>query len=173
MKVNWFMLAISAALLWGLGAFVNKIAVGVFKAPSATAMLFMGVGIGASVIVYFLVKTPQLAPWLKIFGIALCVLLAAFAVCVAAFHCPELKWQGLVIAFLAGVIWTAGQVVVFIALDGGANASRLAPIYNLNTVVTVILALAFLSEGPGDFWGYARIAGAVICSVGTGLLVNF
>ncbi len=48
----------------------------------------------------------------------------------------------------AGVLWATGMVFAILALRGGAEVSRLVPIYNANTLVALLLAVTVLREIP-------------------------
>jgi uncharacterized membrane protein len=48
----------------------------------------------------------------------------------------------------AGALWAMGMVFALLALRGGADVARLVPLYNANTVVALVLAIAVLGELP-------------------------
>ncbi|MBK8164923.1 MAG: hypothetical protein IPK64_03045 [bacterium] len=52
------------------------------------------------------------------------------------------------VALGIGVSWGLGMIAVVLGIDRfGAPLSKLAPLYNLNTLVVVLLALVLFSEG--------------------------
>ncbi len=71
-----------------------------------------------------------------------------------------------------GVLWALGQILVYLALVRGADISRMAPIYNLNTLFVVVLGVLLLGELPDKaqalrvgFGALLITAGAVLVSI--------
>ena len=64
----------------------------------------------------------------------------------------------------AGALWALGMVFAVLALRGGVDVARLVPIYNANTVVALVLAVAILREVPqsGDLLRIGTGAALVI-----------
>lgn len=70
-----------------------------------------------------------------------------------------------------GVLWGLGMLFSFLAIETGANVSRLVPIYNCNTLIAVLLGILVLRE-LGDASQIIRILiGSVLIVVG-GVLVS-
>lgn len=70
----------------------------------------------------------------------------------------------------AGLLWAMGMVFAVLALREGADVARLVPLYNANTLVALVLAIALLGEIPG-LRDIVKIGmGSVLIIVG-GLLV--
>lgn len=61
------------------------------------------------------------------------------------FQMPALKIT--LSAFFIGLSWVLGMIMVSVALSKyGASVSKLAPLYNMNTLIVVILGLIVFSE---------------------------
>ncbi len=70
-----------------------------------------------------------------------------------------------------GVLWGLGMLFSFLAIETGADVSRLVPIYNCNTLIAVLLGILVLRE-IGDASQIIRIlVGSVLIVVG-GVLVS-
>ena len=80
----------------------------------------------------------------------------------------ELKSNGLALA--AGIIWGIGMIAVAVAIAQKADISRLTPIFNANTLVTVVLGIIFLHEIPNTSQMLRVIAGAVLIVIGAVLV---
>ncbi len=70
----------------------------------------------------------------------------------------------------AGILWGLGMVSVVLALSGGADISRLTPIFNTNTLVAVILGILVLGELPASPDKFKVIAGALMIVAGSVLV---
>ncbi len=70
----------------------------------------------------------------------------------------------------AGALWALGMIFAVLALRGGVDVARLVPIYNANTVVALVLAVAILREVPhtGDL---LRIVTGAALVIAGGVLV--
>ena len=102
-----------------------------------------------------------------VFGLGVLLVSGLFLVFNPSFQF-ELKSNGLVLA--AGIIWTIGMLAVVVALAQKADISRLAPIFNANTLVTVVLGIIFLHEIPNTSQMLRVIAGAVLIVIGAVLV---
>jgi len=80
----------------------------------------------------------------------------------------ELKSNSLALA--AGVVWAVGMILVAVAIAQKADISRLSPIFNANTLVTVLLGIVFLKELPDVSQMFRVVAGAVLIVVGAVLV---
>lgn len=70
----------------------------------------------------------------------------------------------------AGLLWGLGMMFSLRAIEAGADVARLAPIYNCNTLVAVLLGILVLRE-IGDASQIIRVlAGSVLIVIG-GVLV--
>jgi len=54
--------------------------------------------------------------------------------------------KNLILVFISGILWFLGIFIVNYALKKGLNLSVMAPIYNINTILVVLLAIAILHE---------------------------
>ena len=74
------------------------------------------------------------------------------------------------LALIAGIIWGLGFIAIAIAISQKADVSRLAPIYNSNTLLAVLLGIIFLKEIPDVSQIFRIVAGAVLIVIGAVLV---
>ena len=70
-----------------------------------------------------------------------------------------------------GAFWAVGALIQLTALKGGADVSRLTPIYNMNTLLVVFLGIILLKELP-DASNMLRVAAGAVLIVAGGILVS-
>jgi len=143
---TWYIYGIIAALLYGLSAVTAKY---------ATSSNYIGLDI-------------QTAAFLMLIGIGIVFLAYAFSG-----GMPSLtnNTTALSVGILAGALWAAGMVVTFFALKSGAEISKLAPLYNTNTLVAVTLGIVLLKELPAGTEKIKVIIGAILIVIG-GILLS-
>lgn len=74
-------------------------------------------------------------------------------------------------AFLLGVFWAIGVAAISLSLSHyGASLAKITPLYNMNTLVTVIGALLIFSEWKDVHM--ARLIAGAVCIVIGGVLVS-
>ena len=144
---SWLYYGLAAALIYGISGFSAKLASG--KAHYALQPHVLGI-------------------------------LAAIGVFVVFFAYYLLEGKGtlslpsdpsaLGLGLLTGGTWAVATVLVYRAFSEGANASQMAPIYNLNTLVVVILGLALLHEIPAAGQAIKVLAGAILITIGAMLV---
>lgn len=142
---DWVFLGLAAAVLYAFSAIAAKIATSskYYHIEPRVAVLLTAVGILIAAIVYYIATGSH-----EFNGSILSV----------------------ITALSVGVFWAAGTILVFIALGKGASVSRLNPIYNMNTLITVVLGIVLLKEIPDKSESLRVLAGAVFIVVG-GILV--
>lgn len=147
---TWLWYGIFAALFWGANAVVNKVLTSdkYFKVGVGVAGLLMVVGILAVILAYFLIQQKDLSIFIKVFGIFIVVILAVYVVFVMKKTGSVVSFPIIALGILQGLLWGSGMVLTFLAFQSGADASRLVPIYNSNTIVAVLLSILFLGELP-------------------------
>ena len=75
-------------------------------------------------------------------------------------------------AFLIGIAWSLGMGLVAIALNRySASLATLVPLYNMNTLVAVVLALIIFAEWK-DVSTAKLLAGTLLITVGGTLVAN-
>lgn len=82
----------------------------------------------------------------------------------------QFDWKSGGLAIIAGAVWAVGMVMVAIALSQKADVARLAPIYNVNTILAVLMAIIFLKEIPDVSQMFRVIVGAVLIVIGSVLV---
>ena len=78
----------------------------------------------------------------------------------------EFEWKSSGLAIVAGAVWAVGMIAVAIAISQKADVARLAPIYNINTILAVLMGIIFLKEIPDTSQMIRVIAGAVLIVIG-------
>jgi uncharacterized membrane protein len=143
---NWILLGLLAAVAFGVSTLLNKVASGsaYFGLEPRTAALFVGIGVVTTFALYFLLSG----------GISM----------------PSNN-MGIGTALAAGIFWAAGTLLVLMAFAGGADAARLTPVFNMNTLVVVGLGIVLLHEVPQQPQMLRVVAGAVLVVIG-GILVS-
>ncbi|MBU0762250.1 MAG: EamA family transporter [Candidatus Altiarchaeota archaeon] len=69
-----------------------------------------------------------------------------------------------------GLLWAVGQILVYVALMKGADISRMAPIYNLNTLFVVVFGIFLLGELPDRAQALRVGLGAILITAGAVLV---
>lgn len=138
----WIIYAILASLSWGSYVIINKVAAGQGINPF-TAALAMGIGaIGLFGITFLATRSPI-----------------------------GENWNGFGLSIAAGVVWALGMIFALLALSNNAPVARLAPLYNTNTLVAVVLGIILLKELPSGTMAIKVIIGAILIVAG-GILVS-
>ena len=78
----------------------------------------------------------------------------------------EFDWKSSGLAVAAGAVWAVGMIAVAIAISQKADVARLAPIYNINTILAVLMGIIFLKEIPDSSQMIRVIGGAVLIVIG-------
>lgn len=143
---NWILLGILAAFAFGISSILSKIASGsaYFGMEPRTAALFIGVGIVLTTAIYFLLNG----------GITM----------------PSNN-MAVGTALASGLFWAVGALLILTAFAGGADAARLTPIFNMNTLIVVGLGIVFLHELPSQPQMLRVVGGAILVVIG-GILVS-
>ena len=79
------------------------------------------------------------------FGLGIALVCGLFLLFKPSF---DFEWKSSSLALIAGMIWGLGFIAVAIALAQKADVARLAPIYNTNTILAVLMGIIFLHEIP-------------------------
>ena len=82
----------------------------------------------------------------------------------------QFEWESSSLALIAGIIWGLGFLAVAIAIAQKADIARLAPIYNTNTLLAVLMGMIFLHEIPDKSQMFRVISGAVLIVIGAVLV---
>jgi len=98
-----------------------------------------------------------------LFGIGVMIVFGIFFLFNPGYN---IQWKSNGIAIAAGILWGIGMLVVAIAISKNVEVARLAPIFNTNTLITVVLGIILLHEIPNASQMFRVIAGAVLIVVG-------
>lgn len=139
---DWILYGVLAALIWGIYVVLLKAA------------------------------TYRLSPSLAFGGMTLGIVVALAVVFPWKSNGTSFFTSGGHLAFLAGLLWGVGMAFVTRALWLPPTAvSRLTPLYNVNTLVTVTLGILLLQEVPQPSKALVVVLGALLVVVG-GYLVT-
>ena len=141
---SWLILALVSFFAWGTYNVVAKIVTNkdYFGLSPQTTGFLMLIGIAIVFGGYFLMQPQELPSNPTVIGLAV----------------------------LIGIIWAIGQLFAFLALSGGAPVSKLTPIYNSNTLITVILGIFLLHEIPNQGDMVKVVGGAILIIAGAFLV---
>jgi len=96
---------------------------------------------------------------------------AVFYILLAGLKLPSLTPASAAVGIAIGFFWAFGAIMVYYGLIKGADISRMAPVYNLNTLIIVVMAILLLGEIPDKSAALRVGAGAVLIIAG-GILVS-
>jgi uncharacterized membrane protein len=163
------MYGLVSSLFWGTYAVVSKIVTSekYLKVQSTNASLLMFVGIMLVFFLFFLTKTSDLSNLMRVGGFALIALVITYVVFALKQTGVVITPSVLILGSLSGALWAAGMIFTFFAFSAGAEAAKLVPIYNTNTLIAVFLGIAMLHELPAPDARIKVITGAVLIVVGS------
>ena len=138
---SWVFYGIVAAVCFGVNTIIFKIAMQKGNLNPAYASFAFGIGILAAFLVYFFAK-PSL----------------------------QFEWKSTTLAIVAGIIWAIGFLAIAIAISQKGEIARLAPLYNANTIIAVVLGIILLKEVPDMSQMIRVIIGAVMIVAGAVLV---
>ena len=133
---NWIFYGIIAAICFGVNTILYKIASQKGNFSPAFGSLVFGIGILIAFLVYFFAK-PSL----------------------------QFEWKSTTLAIIAGIIWAIGFLAIAIAISQKGEVAKLAPLYNANTIIAVVLGIVLLKEVPDMSQMWRVVAGAVMIVV--------
>jgi uncharacterized membrane protein len=130
--------------------------------------LIASICFGVNVVIYKVAATKGhgLNPYLGVFSLGLGIFLFFFFVYFIKLPKFTPNWAGLTLALIAGAIWALGMLMVALAIAKKGDISKLAPIYNTNTLIAVLLGILFLKEIPTGSEIIKVISGAVLIVIG-------
>ncbi len=140
---NWLLFGLLAAVCYGSSALFAKVATSdkYYGVNQSLFMLLMLIGIAIVFIANsYLAKGNLTLPSNPL----------ALGACVAA-----------------GILWALGMAFTVWALVGGADIARLTPIYNINTLIAVILGILVLGELPSSPDKLKVLTGALMIVIGS------
>jgi uncharacterized membrane protein len=144
---DWLLLGLAAALSYSVSGLATKLALDKRYAglePTAAAAL-----VAAGVVIAY----------------------AAFYLIFAGAKVPQLTLSSAAAGLAVGFFWALGSIMVYYAIMRGADVSRMAPIYNMNTLVVVLGAILLLHELPDKSQVLKVVVGAALIVAG-GILVS-
>jgi uncharacterized membrane protein len=144
---DWLMLGLAAAFSYSVSGFMTKVVLDkkYLGLEATTTALLVMVGVAIGFVSFYLMfagpKVPHLSGTTALAGIAV------------------------------GFFWALGSIMVYLGLIKGADVSRMAPIYNMNTLLVVLGGIVLLRELPDRTATVKVIIGAVLIVAG-GILVS-
>jgi len=165
---NWLIYGLAASIFWGTYAVVCKVVTSekYLGLSSGQASLLMFGGITMVLLGYFLWQQKTMAPWLRSMGVLLLLLILGYVVYSLKNIGLQVSLSKVGLGFLQGILWAGGMVMAFLALKAGAEAAKLVPVYNTNTLIAVIIGLALLHEVPAPEQRIKVIIGAILIVAG-------
>jgi len=166
----WIIYGILSATFWGIYTIFSKVLTSekYLKVGTETSALFMLLGIMVVFASYFLIKA-NLETNLKIIAsVLVLVVFIFFLFCITKTGIvltPQIIFFGLG----QGALWALGMVFTFLAFKSGAEAAKLVPLYNTNTLIAILIGIIFLNEVPDE--KIKIIAGGSLIIIG-GILIS-
>ena len=169
---TWLMYGLISSLFWGTYTVISKVVTSekYLKIDSANASLLMLAGIVLIFLTFFLIKVNNLSIIMKGLGIILIFVIIVYSVFVLKEVGVSITLPVILFGLLQGVLWALGMVFTLLAFSSGAEAARLVPIYNTNTLIAVFLGIVFLHELPAPDERIKVITGALMIVVGSILI---
>ena len=169
---TWLMYGLISSLFWGTYTVISKVVTSekYLKIDSANASLLMLAGIVLIFLTFFLIKVNNLSIVMKGLGVILIFVIIVYSVFVLKEVGVSLTLPVISFGLLQGVLWALGMVFTLLAFSSGAEAARLVPIYNTNTLIAVFLGIVFLHELPAPDERIKVITGALMIVVGSILI---
>lgn len=169
----WLIYGLLASLCWGTYAVVSKVVTSekhLGIQPGGASLLMLG-GITMVFMLYFLSRQEMLSVSLKSVGVLLIAAILGFMIYSLKQTGVQISSATLGFGLLQGVLWATGMVFTFMAFSVRAEAAKLVPLYNTNTLIAVTLGLVLLHEVPAPDERLKIIAGAILIVIG-GILVS-
>jgi len=144
---EWLTLGLIAALSYSISGLATKVALDKkymgLEAPSVALLTMVGVALGFTV----------------------------FYLLFAGTKVPKMSASAAAVGIAVGFFWSLGSIMVYYGLLKGADVSRMAPIYNMNTLLVVLGGIVLLHELPDKSATLRVIIGAIMIVAG-GILVG-
>ena len=121
---------------------------------------------GVQTIIYkYAAQKGNLSPYYGSFVFALGIVII-FGVFLLFKPSYSFDWKSNGLLFASGLIWGIGFLAVAVAISNNVDVARLAPIYNTNTLIAVLLGILILHEVPDTTQMFRVISGAVLIVIG-------
>ncbi|HOC53422.1 MAG TPA: hypothetical protein PK476_00275 [Candidatus Pacearchaeota archaeon] len=169
---NWIMYGLTSALFWGVYSNFSKIVTSdkFLKIQSDLSSLLMLAGISIVFLGYFLIKS-QIGFNYKLIVAILLIVIVSIMLFIVSKSGVDISWKVILFGLGQGALWSLGMIFTFLAFSSGAEAAKLVPIYNTNTLIAVLIGMSFLHEVPSPDERLKIISGAVLIVLG-GILVS-
>lgn len=166
---SWLLYGFASSLCWGTDAIMSKIVTSekYLNIDPMYSSLLMLTGIATAFMLFFLIKNGGMSLSLKIAGVILLLLVFAYVFTCLVQAGIAITLPVIFFGVMQGFLWGAGMIFTFLAFSGGVDASKLVPIYNTNTLVSVLLGLLFLHELPAPDERFKVVSGACLIVVGS------
>lgn len=138
---SWIFYGIIAAIFFGINTVIFKVAIQKGNLNPGYASLAYGIGIMITLLIYYFANPS----W-------------------------QFEWKSTSMAVVAGMTWAVGALALAIALSQKGNIAQLAPIYNTNTIIAVVLGIFLLKEIPNMSQMIRIVIGTVMIVAGAVLV---
>ncbi|MBD3204228.1 EamA family transporter [Candidatus Woesearchaeota archaeon] len=139
---QWIILSLLASLCFGISSIAFKLSLK--NINPFFGVFLLGIGGFIAAIASFIIKKPEIS----------------------------LQPKSIFFGIFGGVLWLTAMIAVTYALANNAKIGKMAPIYNTNTLITVILSILLLKEIP-DVNGAIRILVGALFIVAGSVIVSF
>jgi uncharacterized membrane protein len=166
---TWLMYGLISSLFWGTYTVISKVVTSdkYFKVQSTNASMLMFVGIMLVFFLFFLLRSQGLSGLMQIAGFVLMGLVISYVILALKQTGTVITPTILTLGLLSGALWAAGMIFTFLAFSSGAEAAKLVPIYNTNTLIAVFLGIVALHELPAPDERIKVITGAALIVIGS------
>ena len=147
---NWILYSLAAALSWGTYSIIARIVTSekYFHIDPPTAAILMMAGVCCVFVFYFLAYFPHVSMPLKAASILVLCAILAYTLTLMNERPLPLSLPVVATGVLQGILWAVGMVAVYLALSTGTPVGKIATIYNLNLLITILLGFLMLHEVP-------------------------
>lgn len=166
---TWLLYGLVSSVFWGTYAVISKIVTSekYLKIQSTNASLLMLVGIILVFFLFFLIRTQNLSFLMRSAGFVVMGIVITYIILALKQTGISITPAVLILGSLSGALWAGGMIFTFFAFSAGAEAAKLVPIYNTNTLIAVFLGIAMLHELPAPDVRIKVITGAVLIVIGS------
>lgn len=133
---TWLICGLVSSVFWGTYSVVSKIVTSekYLKVQPANASLLMLIGIALVFFLFFLIRAQSLNNLMKLGGFVLLGLMIIYVILALRQSGVAITPSVLLLGSLSGALWAGGMIFTFFAFSAGAEAAKLVPIYNTNTL---------------------------------------
>ena len=147
---SWILYALATAFFWGIYSVISRVITSpkYFSLEPHMASLLMLCGASVVFVVYFLSRYPNASLLFKLASLALICAIFFYTFFAIQEQGIKFGWPLFTAGISQGLFWAAGMVSLYMALSTGVAVGKIASLYNLNLLVTILLSVMVLHELP-------------------------